>query len=667
MPKNKILKKNIKNIDVLAPLFESMPDQVIVVDSDCLLIFANRNFFLNGPERFGSVFEAGVDVCNDTKISSIVNRNVWNRVLSNEEFMITEVQKTPKGDNHFQLKFLPILGDKNKVIGAAAFIEDITLLRRAEIDLIENRITLQETQEIAGIARWSFGLDSNIANWDDKFIEIFNINSSIEKNKKNLIEALPPEMKSRIINDIEKNISENISEISFDTSFVVPSGGRKYVHTKARFERDLNQFIGVSYDASEITIAKQSLEIRNKELENTKIAMMNVLEDSQKLELETRTKLLQLSVVLSSMTEALIAVDEKMDIVLINQAAAAILRIAPDEAVGKQVDKVCVFYKGNIKIPNKDYPTKVAMKNSTIVNYSIADNLFIKDQSGEMIPVACTANSLTEDLPVRAVMILRNITKEKEIDTTKSELISLASHQLRTPLSSVNWYSEMLLTGDAGAITEEQKAYLTEIHKGNNRMIELVNSLLNVSRIDLGTLNVEPEEVSLQEIVDGVLADMIVLIKENKLKVDVQIPKEISKYSGDKKMLLIIFQNLISNAVKYTKNSGKVSVIVEKIAKAKTLYGHTFKQDALVFSINDSGIGIPEKDKSKIFSKLYRADNVRGLETDGNGLGLYMVKKMITNIGGAVWFNSEENKGTTFYVAFPAKGMRKKTGTTIFT
>lgn len=664
-----------KHMALLTPLFDSIPDEVIVVDESCALLFVNRAFIARGKERFGVSFIAGKSVCGENKNSVIIDGAVWKRVLSGEEFSMTEEQEvqgsTVSAKAYFEIHFVPILSDSKKVLGAAAFINDVSLLRRAEIDLISSRISLQETQSIAGITRWSFDIVGESADWDDAFYSIFGLTKLATKNKKTLLELFSREDQNTILTKINAaQVSGNMT-FPFDSTVVHPTHGRRYIHTFGKIERDTNsndvKFIGVSHDITEIKSTQIALETQNKELENTKRAMMNVLEDTQVLEEKTKEKVYQLNAILSSMREGLVAVDANMNIVLINQAAAALFRIAPDDAVGKPVDKICTFYKRDTKVLVKDTPLKKAINENTIVSYGITDDLFVMDQSKIKIPVACTASSLAHDLPVRGIMIIRDITKEKEIDTTKNELISLASHQLRTPLSSVNWYSEMLLSGDAGPITDDQKAYLTEIYKGNQRMIDLVNALLNVSRADLGTLNIEPEEVSLKEIGEGSVADMAILIREKNLNVKVDIPLKVSKYTGDKKILAIVFQNLVSNAIKYTPEKGTVKVAVEVYKKGITIGGHELRQDSMIFSVTDTGYGIPEKEKMHIFTKLYRANNVREMEANGNGLGLYLVKAMVEGSGGTIWFESEEKKGSSFYVALPAKGMRKKNGTTIFT
>jgi PAS domain S-box-containing protein len=251
------------------------------------------------------------------------------------------------------------------------------------------------------------------------------------------------------------------------------------------------------------------------------------------------------------------------------------------------------------------------------------------------------------------VGIERDITKAKEVDQAKTEFVSLASHQLRTPLSAINWYTEMLLAGDAGDITTDQESYLKEIYNGSQRMVDLVNALLNVSRLELGTFIVEPTEGSLQEIADDVLKELENQTIAKKQQIVKDYDTGIPKIMIDTKLTRIVFQNLLSNAVKYTPEEGKVTV---------SIITNPDNHKEVLIKVKDTGYGIPKYQQDKIFSKLFRADNIKKMETEGTGLGVYIIKQIIDNAGGKIWFESEENKGSTFYVTIPLSGMVKKAG-----
>ncbi len=254
---------------------------------------------------------------------------------------------------------------------------------------------------------------------------------------------------------------------------------------------------------------------------------------------------------------------------------------------------------------------------------------------------------------IGGAIILHDITRIKEIDKMKTEFISIASHQLRTPLSAVNWYTEMLLTGDAGELNEQQKEFLNQIYKGNQRMVALVNALLNVSRLEMGTFVINPEPTNIIDLARSVINELRPQIIQKKLEFIEQYNEKIPKINIDPKLIRIVFQNLLSNAVKYTPENGTITL--------KILLSNDNNQ--VLISVSDTGYGIPKNQQYKMFTKFFRADNVQEKDTDGTGLGLYITKSIIEHSDGKIWFESEENKGTTFYVSLPLIGMKKKEGT----
>lgn len=235
-----------------------------------------------------------------------------------------------------------------------------------------------------------------------------------------------------------------------------------------------------------------------------------------------------------------------------------------------------------------------------------------------------------------------NITTLREVDRAKTEFVSIASHQLRTPLSIVKWYVEMLTSGDAGNLTDAQNKYLVEINKGNELMIELVNSLLDTSRLELGTFVVSREPTNIVEAIKTIIDEQKIKIDEKHQKLSFTSIKGIPPIQMDPKLLRMVAQNLLSNAIKYSPEKGEIKVNFSMP-----------KKDSILISISDNGYGIPKNQHDKIFTKFFRADNVRLRSTEGTGLGLYIVKMIIDNYGGKIWFESEENKGTTFYVSLP--------------
>lgn len=274
-----------------------------------------------------------------------------------------------------------------------------------------------------------------------------------------------------------------------------------------------------------------------------------------------------------------------------------------------------------------------------------------KDKS--KFPVASMITPIIFDKKIiGAVETFRDISKESRVDKAKTEFVSLASHQLRTPLSTINWYIELLVSGDVGSLNEKQKQYLQEVYQASKRMVGLVNALLNVSRLEMGTFTVEPELVNIVKIAKVCVEELKPQILEKKLVIAEKYDPGIPSFQADPKLLAIIFQNLLSNSVKYTSAGGKIDLTIGK------------EKDVIVITVADTGTGIPKDQQDKIFTKLFRADNVKQIDPNGVGLGLYIVKEIIDHsTRGKIWFESEENKGTTFNVQLPIEGMIAKKGT----
>ncbi len=311
-----------------------------------------------------------------------------------------------------------------------------------------------------------------------------------------------------------------------------------------------------------------------------------------------------------------------------------------------------------------NFTTQFVTKDGRIVN--VEGNISVRMKDGEFVSTwgifrdVTFRNQREQELDHIAKMLVRRdfellqtndilrirdeqIVKEHELNRAKSEFVSLTSHQLKTPLTIIKWYIEMLGAGYAGNSAKKQKEYLEKIYNNTQRMVELIDAFLNVSRLELGVFSIKNEPLNLKNKMESILRDFAPKLKEKKLKLSQAYTKSNFAFSADAKMIQIIFENLISNAVKYTSRGGTIRVKMQK------------KGNEISIGVEDTGIGIPTEQQSKIFTKFFRADNASSYKADGTGLGLYIVKTMVEKIGGKIWFKSTENKGTIFYVAIPLK------------
>ncbi len=225
------------------------------------------------------------------------------------------------------------------------------------------------------------------------------------------------------------------------------------------------------------------------------------------------------------------------------------------------------------------------------------------------------------------------------LDLAKSEFISIAAHQLRTPLSAIKWILHMLVhnefKNEGEALEFTQKAA-----QSTNRMIELVNDLLEVDHIQSGKDQFVFKLMDVKTLIESIVVELQTIAIKRKINLEINL-KNCVEISGDVTKLRELFQNLIENAIKYSQENGNVKIVAG------------VSNGLLEISVKDSGIGIPEDQKYNIFSKFFRAANAMKVETVGSGLGLFIAKEVVVRHGGKIWFESKVGEGTTFFVQLP--------------
>ena len=383
--------------------------------------------------------------------------------------------------------------------------------------------------------------------------------------------------------------------------------------------------------------SRQGATFRAEELEKSQKAILNVLEDieAEKNRSESLVEDLQkFKLAVENASDHIIITDANGIILFANKGVEKITGYSLNEVIGKrpslwgkQMPKE--FYENLWKTIKQDKVPFIG----EVTNRRKNGELYIAESN--ISPILNSRGDV-----VFFVGIERDITKIKEINQAKTEFVSVASHQLRTPLTGIKWLTEILLKNKENNLTSKQIETLEDINFSNDRVINLVNDLLSISRIEGGKtqqLNLKP--IELVGLIDGVIKEMLPIAEHGGVILTsvIALPKDLRINIDEDKIRQSVF-NLISNAIKYCKSEGgRVEVLSE------------IKNGEIVFSVKDNGIGIPLKDQRRIFDKFYRADNALLTQTEGTGLGLFIVKSYIEAHGGRIWFESEENKGTTFY------------------
>ncbi len=268
--------------------------------------------------------------------------------------------------------------------------------------------------------------------------------------------------------------------------------------------------------------------------------------------------------------------------------------------------------------------------------------VFIRRPDGLTRWVMLSLFSFTDTKKARkGLLTLVDVTKQKMVDKAKTEFVSLASHQLRTPISGIKWNIELLATSGKELFGELQNKYIDKIQHGIERMDMLVNDFLNVSKLELGTLTPVYTAINPATFLIGIRDEHATFAEQKAVRIETDLEENIGDVQSDSHLLHMITSNLLGNAIKYTPSGGVVRI------QMKHDQGH------LLISFSDTGMGIPADDQEMIFSKMFRASNARAQVTDGTGLGLYIVKEAVEILGGTVTFESKEAVGTTFTVTLP--------------
>ncbi|MBZ9572119.1 PAS domain S-box protein [Patescibacteria group bacterium] len=522
-------------------------------------------------------------------------------VNKNRKRLVTEVSAAP------------FIIDKGKIIGSLAILRDITERKKRE---------------------------EEIKSYQKKIESLINSSSDLiflkDKNFRYLVANKAHEKPFNI------KVKDIIGKTDFDfMPKTVAKGCRK---------SDIEAFKS-GFISREEWLDEKCFHIVKQRVENAKgkvigiAAVIRDITERKKMEKKLSESEERLRNIFSSSPDAITVTDLNGNIIECNRATLNMHGFSvKEELIGKRAFDL---------IAQKDWQRALKNMRKTLKQGSVKNieyTFLTKD--GREFPAELSASIIRDssDKPMAFMAITKDISERKKADQAKTEFVSLTSHQLRTPLTTINWYSEMLLLGKAGKLYNQQKKYLEEIYTANQQLVKSVNALLNVSRIELGILGIKPEPINLTEIADSVLSGLSPQIKNKKLKVEKNYSKNLPIINADPNIMRIVFQNLLSNAVKYIPERGRVKLLIKKQ-----------KSDVLI-KVLDTGYGIPKTQQSRIFTKFFRADNIREKEPDGTGLGLYIVKSVLEQSGGKIWLESEENKGTTFYATIPLEGMKKKKG-----
>jgi PAS domain S-box-containing protein len=351
--------------------------------------------------------------------------------------------------------------------------------------------------------------------------------------------------------------------------------------------------------------------------------------------------------IIENLTSGLIEYDSTSVIVRINRAAETMLGVSRGDVVGKRIEPKYIKEKPEwrslveVSYPALSQTIRKVTKEASGIDADVADIVITFPLEREIqittLPIASVFSGDAKGF----IKLIRDVTRERIIARSKSEFISIAAHQLRTPLSAVKWTMRLLMDGDLGVMNSSQLKLLERGYETNEKMIQLVNDLLNVSRIEDGRFGYRFQKGNITDLISSIFSSSRISAREHSITIHFDNPPQIAPFVFDQEKISLAFQNLVDNAVKYTPPNGEIFITI-------TPEGNYVK-----VSVRDTGVGIPKGQTDRLFTKFFRAENVIHMQTSGSGLGLFIVKNIIARHGGRIGVESEENKGSTFWFTLP--------------
>lgn len=374
-------------------------------------------------------------------------------------------------------------------------------------------------------------------------------------------------------------------------------------------------------------------------------AMLNVMEDLEKAKSIIEIEKAKDEAMLASIGEGMIAVDTRGRVMMMNSMAEEMLGWKIAQLKDKRITQFRLEDERGNLIPLRKRPTTIALSTSE----SIRATYFFVKKDKTRFPMVITATPIKlEGKTIGLVEIIRDITHELEIDRAKSEFVSLASHQLRTPLGIIKWYLEALVdTEYYRKAPKVIRTYIDEISKSNEQVLSLVRDLLSVSRIEQEQVKNMPTIIDLSTTIADIVKQMQLIAHKKRVAISFRADEVCMPHiSIDSLRLHEVVENLVGNAVEYTLPGGSVDVSLHQ------------RDDAYLISVKDTGIGISPSDQKKLFVKFFRSAKAVAHNPEGSGLGLYVVKSYAEGWGGKVSVESAEHKGSTFTLSLPKEKSR---------
>jgi len=355
----------------------------------------------------------------------------------------------------------------------------------------------------------------------------------------------------------------------------------------------------------------------------------------------------QNSAIIAGFSEGVIAYDQHFQIMSVNQAMEAIMGIRKDEVLGKSVGPEWAGnprYKILAQIMFPSLAPTVVKK--TLTGYP--QQVDVTLQEPREMHLEITTNQIFDESGklIGFIKVVRDRSREVALLRSKSEFISVAAHQMRTPLSGIRWALDAMRKEQFGALSPEQKQIIEQSFSTVEKLTKLLEDLLNVAKIEEGKFGYTFEKIDIMTVIKETLGSLLPNAESRGVRLILYPPTEpLPLLLIDRQKIFIALQNIVDNGIKYNVKNGEVRVKVQKLND----------RPYVEIDIEDTGIGMPASEAAKVFTKFFRGEAATKIETEGSGLGLYIAKNIIMRHGGDIWVKSVEKRGTTFSLILPTE------------
>jgi len=344
---------------------------------------------------------------------------------------------------------------------------------------------------------------------------------------------------------------------------------------------------------------------------------------------------------IANTTDAIVAIDSDFQVLDFNPAASAMLGWTSDNALEYQCSEVlkCRNLNGVLLCGTSSCPLARVLSDKKPL---VREELIVGVTPAQLCEVAASVAPIDLDKQPYVVFTARDISGLRVLNRMRANFVSMVSHELRTPLNSVHGFIELLMQGHMGELTREQKTYLGYAQEGVQQLISIAEDILLMTRSDLGQFEIKPEEVNFRVLARQVVSSL----KPQALKAGVEIKKDIPSPSPllyvDPQRMKQVLNNLVTNAIKFTPPGGTV-----------TIAARPYDERFILISVSDTGFGIPAEDRLHVFERFYQSNHRHQSKLGGYGLGLPIARLIVEQHGGEINFETEVNRGTTFYFTAP--------------